>query len=63
MREFSQTNMLAIRCIEREDKECHESYVTEREKDDRSWDSNHTPSAIWGDVLSHLNYKRHLILI
>ncbi len=34
MREFSQTNMLVIRCIEQEDKQCNESYVTEREKDD-----------------------------
>jgi hypothetical protein len=28
--------MLALRCIEREDKQCHGSYVIEREKDDPS---------------------------
>jgi len=31
------------------------SYVAEREKDDPSWDSNYTPSAIRADVLSHLD--------
>jgi hypothetical protein len=39
------------------------SYVTEREKDDCSWDSSYTPSAIWTDVLSQLHYKRHLMLV
>ncbi len=32
-----------------------ESYVTEREKDNPSWDSNHTPSDIRADVLSQLD--------
>jgi hypothetical protein len=73
--------LLALRCIQREDKQCHGSYaqvnesdtgsdqptksnirdrivgmillgVTEREEDDPSWDSNHTPSAIQGDFIS-----------
>ncbi len=44
--------MLALRFIEREDKQCHGSYVTEREKDDSFWDSNHTPSDIRADFLS-----------
>jgi len=44
--------LLVLRCIEREDKQCHGSYVTEREKDDPFWESNHTPSAIRADLLS-----------
>ncbi len=32
-------------------------------KAEPSWASNHTPSAIRADVLSQLDYKRHLILV
>jgi hypothetical protein len=37
------------------EQQCHGSYVTEREKDDPSWDSKHTSSAIRSDVLSQLD--------
>ncbi len=45
----------SLRCIEREDKQCHGSYVIEREKDDPSLDPNRTHSAIRADVLSQLD--------
>jgi hypothetical protein len=44
---ISNVNLLVLRRIEREDKQYHGSYVTKREKDDPSWDSSHTPSAMW----------------
>jgi len=47
--------LLALRCIDREEKQCHGSYVTERDQDDPSWDSNDTPSAIRADVPSQLD--------
>jgi hypothetical protein len=52
---LSDFRLLALRCIEREDKQCHRSYVTERRKNHPSWDSNYTPSAIRADVLSQLD--------
>jgi hypothetical protein len=47
--------LLALICIERDEQRCHGFYVTEREKDDPSRDSNYTSSTIRADVLSHLD--------
>jgi len=47
--------VLALGCKEQEDKQCDGSYVTEREKDQPLWGSNHTPSATRADVLSQLD--------
>jgi len=48
--------ILALIVIERKEKQCQVSYVTERKKkDDSSWESNDIPSAIWTYILGQLD--------
>jgi hypothetical protein len=42
----------SLRYIEPDDNQCHGSYVTELEKYDLSWGSNHTPSTIRAGFLN-----------